>query len=270
MANLQVNQQHAHVDSPPESLQNCRNCDASVTGPYCQSCGQRHESLLHPFRQLLGEVVSTVLNLDARFYQTFKMLAKPGRLTTAYLNGQRVRFITPFRLYLSFSIIYFALTTWLNVSDFLFFTIGDDAEELDGLVQALPRAMFVLVPAFALLMKGLYRKPLYAAHLVFSLHVHALWFIVFSIVLVTNATATYVHGITNWSWIALITKGVDFIEEWSVFIYLYLAMRYVYKSSWIMTFVKMILLLLGYVTVLTLILLAYLFVTMGPNFLNEL
>ncbi|MEM8487312.1 MAG: DUF3667 domain-containing protein, partial [Bacteroidota bacterium] len=165
----------SHIDT-----QQCANCDAPVTGPFCQTCGQRHDSHLHPFRQLVSDALSTVLNLDGRFYQTFRLMFKPGRLTEAYLDGQRARYVPPFRLYLSFSIVYFALAAWLNIKDFLLFNLNFP-EELSHLPEAFPRFLFVLVPAFALLLKGLYRKRLYAEHLIFSLHFHAVLFVVFSL-----------------------------------------------------------------------------------------
>jgi hypothetical protein len=49
------------------------------------------------------------------------LLFKPGRLTLEYLQGKRVRYVLPLRLYLTFSIIFFALFKFagseINIGD---------------------------------------------------------------------------------------------------------------------------------------------------------
>jgi len=49
----------------------------------------------------------------------------------------------------------------------------------DRFLGNLGAAMFVLLPAFALWLKGVYlnRRMRYTEHLVFALHVHAFWFV---------------------------------------------------------------------------------------------
>ncbi len=252
-----------------EDTRQCANCNAPVTGPFCQTCGQRHDSHLHPFRQLVRDALSTVLNLDGRFYQTVQLMFKPGRLTKAYLDGQRARFVPPFRLYLSFSIVYFALAAWLNIKDFLLFNLNFPPE-LSHLPEAFPRFLFVLVPAFALLLKGLYRKRLYAEHLIFSLHFHAVLFVVFSLTaLLEYATSLVPNADTNL--LVTIVQGIiDVVSQLGVLIYLFMAMRYVYKSSRFKTLIKIFLLLMGYVTLLILVILGYVYVTKGPAYFHEM
>lgn len=254
---------------PLDNSQKCTNCDAPVTGQFCQTCGQRHDSHLHPFRQLIQDALATVLNLDGRFYQTMQLMFKPGRLTKAYLEGKRVRYVPPFRLYLSFSIVYFALAAWLNIKDFLLFNLNFPPE-LSHLPEAFPRFLFVLVPAFALFLKGLYRKRLYAEHLVFSLHIHATLFVVFSLTaLLEYATSLIPNGDTLLV-ITILQGIIDVVSQLGVMIYLFMAARYVYQSSRFRTFIKICLLLFGYVTLLILVILGYLYVTMGPAYFEEL
>ncbi len=257
------------VISKTEEPARCANCGAPVTGPFCQACGQRHDSHLHPFRQLVRDALATVLNLDARFYQTVVLLFKPGRLTEAYLNGQRARYVPPFRLYLSFSIVYFALAAWLNIQDLLLFNLNLP-EEVSHLPEAFPRFLFILVPAFALLLKGLYRKRLYAEHLIYSLHLHALLFIVFSLTATFEYSISLVPDGENRTWVAVLEGIVEGVSQLGVLVYMFMAMRYVYKSGRIKTFIKVCMLMIGYTTLLVLVILGYMYLTMGAAFMHEL
>lgn len=252
-----------------EETQQCANCNAPVTGPFCQTCGQRHDSHLHPFRQLLRDAFSTVLNLDGRFYQTIQLMFKPGRLTKAYLDGQRARYVPPFRLYLSFSIVYFALAAWLNIKDFLLFNLNFP-EELTHLPEAFPRFLFVLVPAFAFLLKGLYRKRLYAEHLIFSLHIHAMLFVVFSLSALLEYTTSLIPNADTRTWVSVIRSIIDAIAQLGVMAYMFIAMRYVYQSTRFRTVVKIFLLLLGYVILLILVIFVYIYIAMGPAYFHEM
>lgn len=78
----------------------CANCGSTLTGRYCQSCGQAahlHRSLLH----LLEELIHSVLHFDAKGWRTLPLLvARPGVLTRRYIDGQRMRYVSPLALFL--------------------------------------------------------------------------------------------------------------------------------------------------------------------------
>ena len=118
-------------------------------------------------------------------------------------------------------------------------TREDAARVLPRVVQSavprLPNAMFVLLPAFALLLKLLYarRRRYYGEHLVFAFHVHAFWFACFSLAIVLATLlaggegAARVLGRMLWS---ALTLGLP--------LYTVLAMRRVYGQGWGKTLVK--------------------------------
>lgn len=88
----------------------CRNCGAALAGDFCHDCGQSAQSLRRPFWALLGESIETLFSLDSRAARTLpSLLIHPGRMTRAYLDGQRARFIPPFRLYVLASLIFFVV-----------------------------------------------------------------------------------------------------------------------------------------------------------------
>jgi len=62
------------------------------------------------------------LDVDARFLQSLKALfLKPGSLTNAYLKGERVRYLSPIRLYLFPSVLFFLILSlralWPEIHD---------------------------------------------------------------------------------------------------------------------------------------------------------
>lgn len=88
----------------------CLNCGEPLEANYCPECGQGAHSLRRPFWSLLGESVETLFSIDSRFAKTVPdLMARPGRMTRHYLDGQRARFLPPFRLYVLASLIFFIL-----------------------------------------------------------------------------------------------------------------------------------------------------------------
>ena len=98
--------------------------------------------------------------------------------------------------------------------------VGQDPERaratlVKGLGRQLPKAMFVLVPVFALLVTALYPRRYYAVHFVFALHVHAFSFLVAGLLLPVSAHVVPLPGA------AALASGV----------HLFLAQRRVYAEG---------------------------------------
>ena len=78
----------------------CLNCGAALHGAFCQSCGQAahvHRSLLH----LIEELLHGLFHFDAKGWRTLPLLiGRPGLLTRRYIDGQRVRYVSPLALFL--------------------------------------------------------------------------------------------------------------------------------------------------------------------------
>ena len=88
----------------------CRNCGAPLSGPYCAACGQRDVPADPTLREAAADLAENVLNVDGRVAATFRALVRrPGELTVAYLRGRRAPYLSPFRAYLTCSVLYFAV-----------------------------------------------------------------------------------------------------------------------------------------------------------------
>ena len=88
----------------------CANCGARRLTPYCGQCGQSGE--LHTrLRHLLRDVVEGVANLDGRLWRTLPLLVlRPGRLSRAWIEGKRVRYVAPMTLFLCSFFVLFLLS----------------------------------------------------------------------------------------------------------------------------------------------------------------
>ena len=93
----------------------CANCGATLIGAYCHACGQTshvHRSLWH----MLEEGLHGVLHFDSKSWRTLPLLiAKPGVLTRRYIDGQRVRYVSPLALFLFMIFLMFFVVA--SVSD---------------------------------------------------------------------------------------------------------------------------------------------------------
>ena len=100
----------------------------------------------------------------------------------------------------------------------------------DGILQTLydsiPIAMFLLMPLFAILLKIFYwRRGNFAHHMVFSFYYFTFLFTVFCILILANKAA----DIPFW---------IEFLIFLSFLIYLMIALRNFYRSSWFGAFLK--------------------------------
>lgn len=90
----------------------CGNCGAPLSGPYCAQCGQHARENARSLAALLRDGLDVVAHVDSRFWRTLgKLLAQPGALTVEYFADRRARYISPLRLYVVLSVVYFALAS---------------------------------------------------------------------------------------------------------------------------------------------------------------
>ena len=184
------------MGSGPDSAL-CYNCSAPLSGPFCAACGQKAKALNPTLGDLIHDFAHEMLHVDGRIFQTAKrLLISPGFLTLEIFNGRRTRWISPLRLYLVFSLIYFAASAADTRHVRITFNGGaqataddlarlgfDSEQELQETMQRAlhtwaPRVMFVLVPFYAWLVLLVCRRSgrNYPQHLFFAFHVHAAMF----------------------------------------------------------------------------------------------
>jgi Protein of unknown function (DUF3667) len=99
------------VQPTPAVATLCANCGAPLAGKFCSECGQRHhEQPVHHFWHFIGEATEDLTHADSRLWRTLSaLLFRPGYLTREFLEGRRVRYLPPVRLYLVVSVIFFII-----------------------------------------------------------------------------------------------------------------------------------------------------------------
>jgi hypothetical protein len=86
----------------------CLNCGAPLAGAFCAECGQRDVPPYPSVRELVVDAFWELSGWDGRFATTVRaLIARPGKLTREFLEGRRARYISPLRLYLMCSLVYF-------------------------------------------------------------------------------------------------------------------------------------------------------------------
>lgn len=105
----------ASASAPRPGPSVCANCGARLTGRYCADCGQQDGPLRVPFHRFVSDSFREFFGLDGRVWTTFGVLLfKPGKLTAAYLQGHRRRYLSPLRVYLTATLLFFVLLTLLD------------------------------------------------------------------------------------------------------------------------------------------------------------
>jgi len=89
----------------------CKNCYHPLVerSLYCHACGQKVVPLRVRLTQMIREILETVINFDSRLLRTLLDLFLPGRLTQAYFQGQRQRYLPPVRIFLLMAVAHFAV-----------------------------------------------------------------------------------------------------------------------------------------------------------------
>lgn len=210
---------------------------------FCSHCGQERIKDSESISGVLRHFAGDYFTFDSKIVNSIKpLLFKPGALTLEYETGRRARYISPLRLYIFVSILFFLLLAWRGDSPKISSEAAPDEEMWNSFFDVyLPRVFFVLLPLFALITKLLFRKLRmnYVGHLVFALHFHAFVFIVLmaykvlSRIFAANALSTVNAGLLS-----------AFIF-WFL-LYLLLAVKRVFAFKWGGTIVRFFILLVLY------------------------
>jgi hypothetical protein len=94
----------------------CLNCGTAVHLNYCANCGQETRLHVPSAREFIHEFITHYIAVEGKLWRTLKLLLfKPGVLTNEYLAGRRASYIIPLRIFLTFSILFFATMKLSNV-----------------------------------------------------------------------------------------------------------------------------------------------------------
>jgi hypothetical protein len=211
-------------------------------------------------RGLWDQVSDALFSIDGRYLRTIRILiAQPGVLTVAYLQGQRKPYAAPLQLFLLANVLFFALQSSTNTRIFsqplqshqqhdiwggvarpmIERHLESRGVTLDGYAPVFNQAVGVnaksliilMVLPFALLPPLLFHRPKlpFVAHVVFSLHFYAFLLFLFCV----SIAAAFVDLKAGGG--GLDSPGVDtalsLVEVLVCTVYLYFATGKVYGAS---------------------------------------
>lgn len=123
----------------------CANCGTPLAGPYCAACGQAEADLRQPILSLVTDFLDGAFAWDGRFLTTLRGLyMRPGRVARDYVDGKRMQYSPPMRIYLIMTLAFFALSAAIGIRPLAinFFPDADtirsqSAEDIEARRQAL-------------------------------------------------------------------------------------------------------------------------------------
>lgn len=203
----------------------CSNCHKPLPGraDYCPSCGQSIKVITRPWREVLSELLTELFDFDGRMLVSLRLLmTQPGFLSHEYINGRRLSYTSPVRMYLVISLVFFFILPLILPES----TVASPSHEVS--VDQYSQAMFVLLPIFALLLKMFYRQVFYLAHIVFTVHLFSAMYIVFAAILSMEVQAD--------RYIAVLLLQVAMLVY--MLAYLLIALRTTYQENWFKSCLK--------------------------------
>jgi len=110
----------------------CLNCeiDISEDDNFCSNCGQVNDLKKVSLKQYLGAYFDDFLSFDSRFFNTIvALIFKPGYVSKNYVEGRRMRYLNPFRLYIQITILFFLVVGVFSTID-NFKSIDEESSQL--------------------------------------------------------------------------------------------------------------------------------------------
>ena len=208
----------------------CQNCSHTFAtdDQFCPNCGQNKKDLNRPFRQLISESLYELFDIDGRLSSTlYTLLCKPGRLSSSYRAGKRVSFTPPLRMYLITSLLLFFIMSLIKTD------YSDGLEKISflllpyGVLEQIPKIMVVLLPIYALFLQISQPRSKYIFNLVFAVHIHTFWYLLFLLFLLLQLLNNYIPALSD----------VGFLIVGYFAVYQLVAIKHFFMSSWLKSFI---------------------------------
>jgi len=88
----------------------CLNCYTPTTSRYCHECGQENVAVNIGLWEIFREAIEEFVRFDSKLIRTLiPVILQPGRLTREWAAGRRTTFLSPLKLYLTVTAIFFLI-----------------------------------------------------------------------------------------------------------------------------------------------------------------
>jgi hypothetical protein len=113
----------------------CLNCSAEFDDHYnyCPHCGQENNHNQVSFGTLILDFLNNYFSFDSKFsLSLLPFFFEPGYLTKKFIEGKRVAFVNPIRLYLVVSLVFFFVFSMVS-TDIVQESIDDISQQTEAL-----------------------------------------------------------------------------------------------------------------------------------------
>lgn len=158
----------------------CLNCETPLQGDFCHVCGQKGAVGRLHVKELVQLMSAQLFNTEATVWQTIIGLTRnPGKVCISYIQGQRVRYVQPFR-YFVISLAFLLLVSALIRSSPVTSNVGEGEQAARVAAIAIPFlnkylnwVILAVLPLYALYLRILFWKGMrnFAEIMVFVLFV---------------------------------------------------------------------------------------------------
>ena len=123
-------------------METCPNCGSIRPDRFCSHCGQNDRNYMRGAWSVVYEFFREMFELDSRLFRTLRsLLFRPGHLSSEFSRNRRAAYMSPVRLYLFTSFLFFLVLSisaggWLRNLDMsdaeLQMNAGDDPAAADS------------------------------------------------------------------------------------------------------------------------------------------
>ncbi|MCY3540480.1 MAG: DUF3667 domain-containing protein [Gammaproteobacteria bacterium] len=203
----------------------CSNCGFARQGKWCSTCGQNDRDYRRLF-PVLSEVVGEMFEADSRVWRSLRILfLQPGFLSLEFSRNRRAYYLSPFRLYLFASVLYFIVMSFFKGTVDTDVTVAESVGTLNfGIFfEYLPISVLLALPLYALLLQFVFiGRHGYAEHFVFVLHVQTIGFVVLMFFI---------------PWMVRENNLLQYLSYFlALSVYMFFALKRFYSLSWLLTF----------------------------------
>ncbi len=98
------------LEQQPSNDTKCDNCGEELLGAFCWVCGQKDTHYNRSVFKVVGDFFKEMFDVDSRVFTTLSTLFfRPGTLSIQFRDNKRASYVTPIRLYLFSSLVFFFL-----------------------------------------------------------------------------------------------------------------------------------------------------------------
>lgn len=97
-------------EQTPIKHKKCDNCGEELMGLFCWVCGQKDSHYNRSVFKVIADFCKEMFDVDSRVFTTLSTLfLRPGALSIQFRDNKRASYVTPIRLYLFSSLVFFFL-----------------------------------------------------------------------------------------------------------------------------------------------------------------